>query len=49
MDASFANVAHFKKLYKKLFMGIANFSFVQAYIAWNLSVEELKEIVGEGR
>ena len=28
MGASFANVSHFKKWYKKAFMGIADFSFL---------------------
>ena len=31
MGAGFANVAHFKKWYKKVFMGIADFSFLQAF------------------
>ena len=39
MGAGFANVAHFKKWYKKAFMGIADFSFLQAFAAWNLSVD----------
>ena len=41
MGAGFANVAHFKKWYKKVFMGLSDFSFLQAYSAWNLSVEEM--------
>ena len=42
MCAGFANVAYFSKWYKKAFMGIAGFSFLQAYAVWNLSVEKLK-------
>ena len=42
MGAGFANVAHFKKWYKKAFMGIADFSLLQAFSAWNLSVDEMK-------
>ena len=41
MGAGFANVTHFKKWYKKVFMGIADFSFLQAFAAWNLSVEKV--------
>ena len=41
MGAGFDNVEHFKKWYKKVFMGIADFSFLQAYAAWNLSVAEM--------
>ena len=43
MGAGFANVAHFKKWYKKVFMGIADFSFLQAFAAWNLSVQEMTD------
>ena len=39
MGAGFANVAHFKKWYKKAFMGIADFSLLNAFSAWNLSVD----------
>ena len=39
--AGFANVAHFKKWYKKAFLGIADFSLLQAFTAWNLSVDEI--------
>ena len=50
MGAGFANVAHFKKWYKKVFMGIADFSFLQAYAVWNLSVAEMTTSArGEGR
>ena len=40
VGAGFANVAHFKKWYKKAFMGIADFSLLQAFTVWNLSVDE---------
>ena len=43
MGAGFANVSHFKKWYKKAFMGLADFSLLQAFSAWNLSVDEMKE------
>ena len=39
MGTGFANVAHFKKWYKKAFMGIADFSLLNAFSAWNLSVD----------
>ena len=39
MGAGFANVAHFKKWYKKAFLGICDFSFLQAFTAWNLGVK----------
>ena len=39
VGAGFANVAHFKKWYKKAFLGIADFSLLQAFSAWNLAVE----------
>jgi hypothetical protein len=38
MGAGFANVAHFKKWYKKAFLGICDFSLLQAFTAWNLGV-----------
>ena len=37
MGAGFANVAHFKKWYKKAFLGVCDFSFLQAFTAWNLA------------
>ena len=37
MGAGFANVAHFKKWYKKAFLGFCDFSFLQAFTAWNLA------------
>ena len=43
MGANVSNMAHFTKWHKKLLMGITDFSFLQAYAAWNLSFEELKE------
>ena len=39
VGAGFANVAHFKKWYKKAFLGICDFGFLQAFTAWNLSVD----------
>ena len=39
VGAGFANVAHFKKWYKKAFLGICDFSFLQAFTAWNLGVD----------
>lgn len=39
MGAGFSNVAHFKKWYKKAYLGIADFSMLQAFSAWNLSVD----------
>ena len=44
MGAGFANVAHFKKWYKKVFMEIADFNFLQTFEAWNLSVQEMIDI-----
>ena len=41
MGAEFSNLAHFKKCYKKAFLGIADFSILQAYAALNLSVNQL--------
>lgn len=38
MGAGFSNVAHFKKWYKKAYLGIADFSMLNAFSAWNLSV-----------
>ena len=42
MGAGFANVAHFKKWYKKAFLGICDFSLLQAFTAWNLGVKKNK-------
>ena len=39
VGAGFANVAHFKKWYKKAFFGIADFCLLQAFTAWNLSID----------
>ena len=47
MGAGFANVAHFKKWYKKVHMGISDFSMLQAFAAWNLLVDDLKKTVEE--
>ena len=41
IGAGFSNVAHFKKWYKKAFLGIADFCLLQAFTAWNLSVDQL--------
>ena len=43
VGAGFANVAHFKKWYKKTFFGIADFCLLQAFTAWNLSVDQLQQ------
>ena len=40
MGAGFANVCHFKKWYKKAFMGICDFALLNAFTAWNLSANE---------
>jgi len=39
MGAGFSNVAHFKKWYKKAYLGITDFSMLNIFSAWNLSVE----------
>ena len=41
IGAGFANVAHFKKWFKKAFFGIADFCLLQAFTAWNLSVDQI--------
>ena len=41
VGAGFANVANFKKWYKKTFLGIADFCLLQAFTAWNLSVDQM--------
>ena len=41
IGAGFSNVAHFKKWYKKAFLGIADYCSLQAFTAWNLSVDQL--------
>ena len=38
MGVGLSNVAHFKTWYKKDFWGIADFSFLQGFTAWNLAV-----------
>ena len=43
MGAGFANVAHLKKWYKKVFLGISDFSFLQAFSAWNLSIDQVNK------
>ena len=49
MGAGFSNVAHFKKWYKKAFLGISDFSMLQAYAAWNLAIDHQEEGSREGR
>ena len=48
MGAGFANVVHFKKWYKKAFLGIADFSMLQAFTAWNLSVDQMRTTQSRG-
>ena len=43
VGSRFANVAHFKKWYKKTFFDIADFCLLQAFTAWNLSVIQLQQ------
>ena len=38
MGAWFANIAHLKNWYKKSFLGLAGFSLLQGFTAWNLAV-----------
>jgi len=38
MGAGISNVAHFKKWYKKAYLGIANCCMLNVFSAWNLSV-----------
>ena len=38
MGEGFANIAHFKKWYKKEFLELAGFSFLQGFTAWRLAV-----------
>lgn len=39
IGAGFANVSHFKNWYKKIYLGITDFSFLQAFTAWNLAID----------
>ena len=39
VGAGFANVAHFKKWYKKAFLGICDFSLLQSFTVWNMGVK----------
>ena len=48
MGAGFANVAHFKKWYKKAYLGLADFSMLQAFTAWNLSVDQVRTTGSRG-
>ena len=41
VGASFANVADFNKWHKDAFLGTCDFSFLQAFNAWKLSVDEI--------
>ena len=43
IGSSFDNVAHFKKWYKQAFLGIADFSLLQAFTVSNLSAHERYE------
>ena len=43
VGAGFANVAHFKKWYKKAILAIADFSLLQAFTAWNFSAVTLEQ------
>ena len=43
VGAGFSNVAHSKKWYKKAFMEVADFSKLDAFTAWNLSVDQMYE------
>ncbi len=43
VGAGFSNVAHFKKWYKRAFLGITDFCVLQAFTAWNLSVDQLHQ------
>ena len=38
MGTGFAILVHFKTWYKKYFLGLSGFSFLQGFKAWNLSV-----------
>eukprot|EP00957_Ditylum_brightwellii_P071500 5435151-Ditylum_brightwellii.AAC.1 len=41
--AGFSNISHYKKGYTKVFFGIADFSCLNAFIVWNLSVNLLQK------
>ena len=41
VGAGFANVSHFKKWFKKVFVVIADYSLLQAFTVWNLSVDQI--------
>ena len=49
VGAGFTNVAHFKKWYKKAFFGIADFCLLQAFTAWNLSIDASDRKSSESR
>eukprot|EP00560_Eucampia_antarctica_P009539 CAMPEP_0197827688 /NCGR_PEP_ID=MMETSP1437-20131217/4423_1 /TAXON_ID=49252 ORGANISM="Eucampia antarctica, Strain CCMP1452" /NCGR_SAMPLE_ID=MMETSP1437 /ASSEMBLY_ACC=CAM_ASM_001096 /LENGTH=58 /DNA_ID=CAMNT_0043428645 /DNA_START=216 /DNA_END=392 /DNA_ORIENTATION=- len=44
MGAGLSNVEHFQKWYKKIQLGISDFCMLNAYAAWNWSVDELETI-----
>ena len=46
--AGFTNVSHFQKLYKKAFLRIYYFSLLQEFSAWNMLVDEFKNIGRDG-
>ena len=41
VSASFANVSHYKKWFKRAFFSIADFCLLQAFPAWNLSIDQM--------
>ena len=47
VGAGFANVAHFKKWYKKAFLGICDFSLLQAFTVWNIGANEVRTKTNE--
>ena len=49
MGAGFTNITHFKKWYKKVSLSVANFNFLNAFTAWNLSVDEFQKSYKRGR
>ena len=48
LGAAFCNVTHFKKWYKKAYFGVADFSMLQSFSRWNLSVNELAALWHSG-
>ena len=41
IDAGFATASYFKKLHNTAFLVMCNFSFLQAFTVWNLSVDDI--------